>query len=263
MKFKLVGFMLLLALCALPVAAQETTSSTVSFNGFSFSFDSSLATNVNILQNPGDPVEFEAPGGPQVKNTEFMLYNEFPPTSSLESPASIRVYNTADFAGYTFFEERLQQLQTLLSEQPDLTPYMTVSENLSENALPFLPVFPAAQVIRARAQYIETAAVTGVAFVTIYSQAPEPFISDVFMYTFQGISTDGQYYVSAIFRLSTDLFPSEPDPNLDYEAFVEGITEYFTESITTLNEAAPEDFTPSLTTLDAVIQSFSFSSPGS
>lgn len=258
MKVKIFGFMLLLALCAFPVYAQD--SSTVTFNGISFSFDSTVATNVNIVQNPGDPVEYEAPGGPQVKNTEFMLYNDFPPLSSLESPASIRVYNTADFAGYLFFEERLQQLQTLLSERPDLAAYMTVEENLNENALPFLPVFPAGQVIRARAQYIESAAVTGISFVTVYRQDASPFLGNEFIYTFQGLSTDGQFYLSAIFRLSTGLFPAEPDPNFDMEAFIAEINAYFTESVATLNAATPEDFTPSLTTLDAVIQSFSFGS---
>jgi hypothetical protein len=262
-KFKLVGFMLLLALCALPVLAQENTINSVSLNGISFSFDSSLATNVNILQNPGDPVDYEAPGGPQVKNAEFMLYNQFPPTSSIESPASIRFYNTADFAGYTFFEERLQRLQTLLSERPDLASYMAVPEDMSDNSLPFLPVYPAGQVIRARAQYVEFAAVTGISYVTVYRQDASPFLGNEFIYTFQGLSTDGQYYVSAIFRLSTDLFPAEPDPNVDMEAFIAHINEYFTESITTLNEAAPEDFMPPLTTLDAVIQSISFSSTGS
>jgi hypothetical protein len=262
-KFKLIGFMLLLALSALPVYAQESTINSVTFNGISFSFDSALATNVNIAQNPGDPVEYEAPGGPQVKHTEFVLYSEFPPANSFEAPASIRIYKTADFAGYTFFEERLQQLQTLLSERPDLTPYMTVAENLSENALPFLPVFPAAQVIRARAQYVETAAVTGMSYVTVYRQDASPFMGNEFMYTFQGISADGQYYVSAIFRLSTDLFPTEIGPDFDMEAFIEQISAYFTESITQLNEATPESFTPSLTVLDAVIQSFSFGSAGS
>jgi hypothetical protein len=249
--------MLLLALCALPVYAQDNTSNTVTFNGISFSFDISLAMNVNISHTPGDPVDFEAPGGPQVGHTEFMLYSDAFPASSLEAPASIRVYNTADFAGYTFFEERLQQLQTLLSERPDLSAYMTVAEDLSENALPFLPVFPAGQVIRARAQYVETAAVNGIAYVTVYRQDASPFTGDEFMYTFQGLSTDGQYYVSAIFRLTTDLFPAEPEPDFDMEAFMAGINEYFMESITTLNEAAPEDFTPSLATLDAVIQSIS------
>jgi hypothetical protein len=135
---------------------------------------------------------------------------------------------------------------------------MVVDEGMWDRVLPFMPVFPAAQVMRARARYVDTAAVAGISFVTAYRQDASPFINNEFLYTFQGLSTDGTYYVSAIFRLMTDLFPSELPADFDYEAFAASLMDYFTDSTALLNDATPEAFSPSLTTVDAVIQSFAF-----
>jgi heat shock protein HslJ len=125
-----------------------------------------------------------------------------------------------------------------------------------------MPVFPAGQVIRARAQYVETPAVQGISYVTVYRQDASPFLGNEFLYTFQGLSTDGTRYVSAIFPLDTALFPAETPTDFDYEAFIEGINDYFAESIAILNGASPDAFTPSLATLDALIQTFTFTAAG-
>jgi heat shock protein HslJ len=258
MKFKFLILALVVGLFAFPALAQDSTN-TVSFNGFSFSFDSSLATNVNITQYPGDAVDLQQPGGPEVRNTEFDLYNALPAPSTFDAPGAIRVYRTADFAGYADQTARFQQLQTLLTERPDLSTFMvTANEDMTANALPFLPVMPASQVIRARAQYIDSAFVQGISYVTVFRQDASPFTGGEFIYTFQGVSLDGAYYVSAIFRLNTAVFPAEIPGDFDMDTFMATINDYFAQSVTQLNQATPQDFTPSLTTLDAMIQSFSF-----
>lgn len=261
MRTKLVSFALVLifVLGLSPVAAQDGGPHRVSFDGFSFTLDAALAANVNIWQYPGDPVDLEQPGGPQAKHTLFTFYNERPvPESYYDGAGGIYLYKTADFAGYTFYEERLAQLQTLLAGRPDLASFMVTPDNASDNTLPFLPIFPAAQVIRARAAYVDTATVTGISYVTVFRQDAFPFFGNEFLYTFQGLSADGAYYVSAIFRLNTALFPMDTPADFDYEAFVQNMNTYFAESVATLNGAAPEAFAPSLTTLDALIQSFAF-----
>ncbi len=255
MKFVL--FVLVLLMAALPALAQDT----IAFNEFSFTFDSSVATNVNVTRFPGDAPDLQAPGGPEVAHTQFILYNTFPvPESIFDSQGGIRVYNIADFGPYEFPSQRLEQLQTLLAERPDLAQFMVTTED-SGDELPFMPVMPASQVVRARAQYVETPAVRGISYVTVYRQDASPFLGSEFIYTFQGLSTDGSRYVSAIFPLNTALFPAETPPDFDAEAFIETINDYFAESIATLNDASPDAFTPALTTLDALVQSFTFTPP--
>lgn len=259
MKSKLLLFVLLISLCAFPVFAQESTLNTVSFNGFSFSFDSAWASNVNISRFAGDPADAQQPGGPEVAHTQFLLYSDtISPESMFDAQGAIRVYQTANFAGYTFAEAQLQQLQQLLTDRSDLAPFMVVDEN-TIMSLPFMPSMPASQVIRARAQYIETASVRGISYVTVYRQDVSPFTSDEFYYTFQGLSADNTQYVSAVFSVEASVFPAEISNDFDMEAFNAQFGAYLTESVNQLNTAAPEAFAPSLSAIDAVIQSFAFS----
>jgi hypothetical protein len=151
-------------------------------------------------------------------------------------------------------ESQIIQMQSLLDQRPDLASYMTMDSTIL-NALPFLPVFPAAQVIRARAQYVETDAVMGISYITVYRQDIGPFIASEFMYTFQGMSKDGMYYISAMFPVEPSMFPAEY-PVVDLTTF--DMVAYANDSIAQLNAAVPEDVTPSLTSVDAVFASFAF-----
>jgi hypothetical protein len=78
-------------------------------------------------------------------------------------------------------------------------------------------------------------------------------------YTFQGLTDDGQYYVSALFPVQTGIFPAEApacdlcaDPNVD--PFAE-MTALLTEQLTQLNALEAGSFSPSLAMLDDVIRS--------
>ncbi len=259
MRLKTWIYALLIALLALPVLAQDSTSHTVAFDGFSFNFPSTLATGVSITRYPGDPTTLDQPGGPEVQHTQFVLYNNAPaPETFFEGAGGVRVYNTADFAGYDYAQQQLQLLQTLIAQRPDLAQYMTTDQTSNVNNLPFLPVAPAAQVIRARAQYVDTGAFSGVSYVTVYRQDVSPFVGSEFRYVFAGISADGSTLVSANFPLTTTLFPAEVPADFNMESFAATFNDYLTQSVTTLNSAAPTDFMPSLTTLDSIIQSFAF-----
>lgn len=255
-KAILIGLALLLAVT--PALAQESTTHTVAFDGFRFSFDEALARNVNISQHVPDPAE-DGPWFAEPRYTQFALYNEFPvPESLLDVVGSVRVYRLADLAGYDEDLRRAEQLRALLTERPDLTPYMAARDNASENTLPFLPVFPAAQIVRARAHYLDAPAVSGISFVTVYSQGIGPLLADEFLWTFQGLSANGEYYVMALFPLHTGLFPQEVGAGYDPDALIARLVEYLNESIATLNAASPSDFSPSLDALDALVSTFAF-----
>jgi heat shock protein HslJ len=265
MKFKALLVTLILVFCAFPALAQQPsgTLNTVSFNGFSFNFDSTLATNVNISQFAGDPADLQQPGGPEVRHTQFLLSSTSPaPESFLDATGAIRVYQTADFAAYADAQVELQQLQTLITDRADLAPFMAVDTTVAPNELPFMPQMPASQVIRARAQYVETPAVRGISYVTVFRQDVSPFVSSEFVYTFQGLSIDGAHYISAIFRVNASVFPADIPADFDMDTFNATFNDYLVESVDQLNQAGLETFTPSLTTIDALIQSISFAPTG-
>jgi heat shock protein HslJ len=251
---------MLLGLCALPTSAQDATTNTVSFNSFSFSFPNTLATNVNIAQVAADDPALEQPGGPNVKHSEFTLFNgAYEPESGFLGEGIVSIYNSADFAGYELATTEYTNLQNLLAERPDLSSYMVPSDGTNASSLPYLPVVGASQVIRAQAQYIDTDSLQGVSYVTAYRQDVSPFTSNGFLYIFQGLSSDGGYYVSVVIFLDMSLFPAEIPTDFDYDAFSEDYMGYLTETITTLTNATPNDFSPSLTTLNQLVQTISFS----
>ena len=262
MKFKSRLLVLLLALGALgvfPALAQTSTSTPVAFNGFSFSFPSTLASNVNIIQTPGDATTVEQPGGPDVKHTEFVLYNGSEvPQDYFSGVASIHVYNTADFSGYQQAGQEYTNLSNLLAQHPDLTTYMVGDNGSNATDLPYLPGVGASQAIRARANYVDTPSISGVSYITIFRQDVSPYLSSDFLYTFQGLSKDGAHYIAAIFNLNTTLFPAQIPADFDENAFGQNLAQYMTQSIATLNGGQPTDFTPSLTDLDALVHSFTF-----
>lgn len=259
MKFKLFAVVVALAFAIVPAFAQETSDThTLTYDGFGFAYDAAVGANVNIVSYAGDPTADAMPGFADAPYTQFLFYDAAPAAESLFDRGGVRVYRTADLTQYDFMAEQVAALQTLVNARVDLTGYMQTTPNANEFVLPFLPVVPAAQVIRARAAFVEGADVSGISYVTVYRQDASPFVSDEFWYTFQGLSADGAYYVSAVIRLTTDLFPAELPADFSMDEFIADLQTYFAESIATLNAAAPTAFTPSLETLDALFASFTF-----
>jgi hypothetical protein len=112
---------------------------------------------------------------------------------------------------------------------------------------------------------------TGAREITQYGQAVGPASNGGTFYHFQGLTSDGKYYVIAILPIGASfLLPanqlSGDDPNAALPA--DGVPfpgytsmnpadyeEYFQAVVDKLNAATPDAFTPSLALLDALIQS--------
>lgn len=252
----------LLALFVFPALAQDNTTYTITFDNFSFSYDTSFAARVDASQfTPTDvtQAQFMPP------HAQFLFYTDLPsedvtqvsapdnfrPELKTEAPGVMRFFKLEDFG--EFQQYGVIELLRLLNERPDLTQYMTPN-----TSLPFLLMVPANQVIRAHAQYVDVGVLSGISYITAYwgGEWTGPFSSNDLVYTFQGITADWQYYVSAIFVLNTDLLVAEGSPAIDTPPSSEGLVQYFADSIALLNNAVPEDFVPSITSLDAMFQSF-------
>jgi hypothetical protein len=259
MKRTILILVLLIGLVAVPALAQEgdPRDRSLTFDDFSITFHRAIVRNVAITEYAGDPPE-HGPGFSDAPHFEIALYNDINlPDNLFDTVVGIRVYSLTDLQDYPFLVEQVDALTALLDERPDLAQFQTVEAVENFDQLPYIPVLPHGQLIRARAQYVETDEVQGIAYITYSNAAREPFMSNSFSYTFQGLSTDGQYYVSASMPLTTSLFPSELD-SFDPAAFEAEWPEYLADSIASLNDAAPEDFEPSLGVLDGLIETFAF-----
>jgi hypothetical protein len=256
MRTKILFVTLLLALLVVPVLAQEDIPGTrVVLNGFAFEYRSYLGPNVNISWYPGDPIAEPGQGFADAAHTQFTLYEAFPvPESVWDAKAGILVYGIDAIIQYEPLKQEVDQLKTLLNEQPDLKTF----ESADADSLPFVPPAMHGQPIRARAHYVETEGFKGISYIiaTPIMDGFEPLLGDYFYYVFQGISTDCNVYISAAFHLYTPLFPAEPPTDFDMATFQAQMPDYLKATIATLNAAKPEDFSPSLTDLDSLIQSF-------
>ena len=245
------ALIVLMALVA-PVNAQDEMTNTLTFNNLSLSFEATLATGVTVEQVAATPVSDNQPFFESAPaHTQFTLLNYAglvdDPSAAILQPR-LQMFNTADFAQYSFFADQLAQLETLLKDQPDLSPYMAASmPGQSAENLPYLPAVNAAQVFRAHAHYLETGDWRGVAYLTYFSQAMMPVREGEVFYTFQGISADEQHYLAATLPVRAGL--SDPGAVTDdYPAYLQQLVDQ-------LNAQSQSDFTPDLDTLDALVTS--------
>lgn len=263
MKSKLVFVSLLVALMAVfAVSAQENPASpvtTITFDGVSVNFDPAFALGVNLTRYAGDPADLQQPGGAEPPYTQFIYYDNLPvPEHAYDAKVAVRVYDIISTQAYPETNAQVASLSTLLSTRVDLNAYQTVTDIASDNALPFLPVAPAAQIIRARAEYIELPNMSGIHYITAYRQDASPFLSNDFTYTFQGITDDGTRYISVTAPLNVATFPADFPADFDNDAFVAGMTEYLNQSIAQINTGADSDFTPTLSELGALVNSLAY-----
>lgn len=171
--------------------------------------------------------------------------------------AQVMVFQTADFANFDNdtpydFPSQQQALADLL--QTGITPERCDQPLAGyEQALPFLPWLNAQQVFCTQPKVIEFASGQGLRYLTHYAQGPSPILDHQVFYTFQGLTHDGRFYIAAFFPVTTGVFPTEAQANIDPNDLAT-----LTEKITALNNLAEADFAPSLTSLDALIGSLQF-----
>ena len=91
----------------------------------------------------------------------------------------------------------------------------------------------------------------------VISQEADHLTDKQMFYTFQGIMADGAYYVSAILSVKTGVLPEEVDTtDIDWDEFGMNYSEHYLPAIfAQINSLPDEAFYPSLSTLDALIQS--------
>jgi len=180
---------------------------------------------------------------------------DYPLESTVLEP-QILVFPLKEFAQMNKDSETtILNLQNILMAQQVYSP----------DPLPFLPARDAAQIFHAQEKILAFQNGVGIRYLTQYSQAHFPAINntDVF-YTFQGISNDGNNYVSVMLPIHLDYLISKDDPEAwknpaDWQT-VEKYPDYLKTMISQLDQAG-NPFSPSLESLDALVQSIQIFTP--
>jgi hypothetical protein len=120
--------------------------------------------------------------------------------------------------------------------------------------MPFLPLSSDMQVLYAQVKSLEFKNGTGVRYLTQYGNGIVPINNTELFYTYQGLTSDGRYYVSAVLPVNLNGLPMYPnDTNnlpleftIDHAAYVNSI----------VNRLDLETaYTPDLNLLDAMVGS--------
>jgi hypothetical protein len=237
------------ALTAVPVepAATAINGTSVTFSKLSLVIPQGLAASVSEEKVAAVPPSEGMPWWEvQPANVQYPIQG-YALTDAFHEP-KIYVYPIAEYVAIN--EDLAKSIDTLKSliNSPD--------QPLPER-LPFLPAFNAGQMFHSNFETVTFQNGSGIRYLTEFSQFPHPITNYGMFYTFQGVTNDGLYYVSAILPINIGFLIGYPTPtdqgNFDeIQKEVELVTQQ-------LNNSTPESFTPSMLTLDSMIQSMSVS----
>jgi hypothetical protein len=122
--------------------------------------------------------------------------------------------------------------------------------------MPFLPLFNASQVMHTQIQYLDFKKGHGLRYLTQFDQGIMPINNYELIYTYQGLTNDGKYYVAAVLPVSHPSLPADDKvTGKEPPNFTNDFPKYLSKLTSTLNAQAPDTFTPDLTKLDAMFSS--------
>lgn len=230
------------ALPTMPSFATEAPPSSqrvgYDYDGVSFSFDPSLATTV---MPETVPAETEFMPTPQHRRMTFLDYT-LPDTFH---DAQIMIYPMQEYINMDpSIGDRVATLQQMLNSRS--------TSNLPD-PLPFFTNWNAGQVMATQVEFVDFQNGSGVRYLTQYGQAAYPINNDDMFYTFQGITSDNKWLISAVLPASNILLQGADSMTQD-QAFYDNFANYVAETEALLDFQPPDAFTPNLTLLDDLIR---------
>ncbi|MCB9149884.1 MAG: hypothetical protein H6641_14105 [Caldilineaceae bacterium] len=216
----------------------------VAFQHVSFTYDTTIAHNwtVEYLANPPD--EGAAPSFYSGPLRMVFRFSDYPAPLSTIEPV-VYVYRVADISSQNEYKVA-NLLGALLAKSAPLSNY---------KSLPFLPIINEEQSIIAQSKYVQFQSGSGIRYLTVVGDASQPFGADSVWYTFQGLTSDNKFYIAAVFPLTSNMFPEQPEPDYNPDTFGDRRDEYLLLSKAALNLAPRSAFTPRLSRLDALVES--------
>ena len=122
-------------------------------------------------------------------------------------------------------------------------------------SLPFLPLINAKQVMHPQTQNLDFKNGKGIRFLTMYSQGLVPINNHELIYTFQGLTSDGKYYIAAVLPVTNPQLPADPTVNEQLTGVGSEYQNYISKTASLLNQEPADRFAPDLSKLDAMIRS--------
>ena len=231
-----------------PPQEEQPPAPDVDYEGISFSFDPSIAASVFPATIPGQNMgEDYMPGDTYPTYFEFS-FGGYTIADHFHTPQII-IYPADEYRAISSYaSDIINNLQWTLANRP---PGGALSD------LPFLPMWPAAQMFSAKVGYFDFQNGSGVRYLTMYGQAVYPVDNQNLFYTYQGLTNDGRFYISAVLPITNINLPYDGSTEVDdWMTFDENFETYINDTLHWLNDQVPSNFTPDLSMLDQMMASF-------
>jgi hypothetical protein len=245
-------------LCLLTLLAAAGTISTsdaraaegmVNFNskGVSFSYPMTIGGKFSSkkvaaypLENPDDKPDGVAPEHWEITFGKTNAHLYVIPTAD----AKVKNFRTS----YPTVADATKDLGALLKKKPT-----------APKDVPFLPWEDASTPIHSKVKYVSFKNGSGVRYLANYQIEPNVMSNDGLVYSMQGLSADGKYFVSAMIPIKTKSLPDkgniETYSKEKYDAFSKNYETYSKAQQDKLNKLSDTAFTPSIAELDALVGS--------
>jgi hypothetical protein len=217
----------------------------VSYGNVSFTIPSGLGSGT--VNTTSTEVEFPYmnPSNGDMPQHVRMVINSYPILGTSLQP-QVMTFPAADYAQYApLTQEVISALQGMqfMDGQPLPAGFPDGPFSAHVGALPF-------------------AGGSGIRYLTQFDQAPLPVNNQELIYYFHGLTSDGKTYVEVILPvqaafLAPDNNPASDLPQDGIPFNMDNIGPYFQAVSDKLNATPPGGFTPSIDTLDALVQSIS------
>jgi hypothetical protein len=110
------------------------------------------------------------------------------------------------------------------------------------------------QVVYAQVQYLDFKNGQGVRFLTQFDQAPIPINNYELIYTFQGLTSDGKYYIAVVLPVTHPELPATQQVSEQQADEMNDFPAYLAKTTAWLGQQPGSSFTPDLAMLDALIK---------
>jgi hypothetical protein len=224
---------------AVTVTDTPTPATNVSCNELSFYLDPTLATSIQCETIP----QFISPTGigtnPQYTKVSLQGYI----LSDRFMKPVISVFPLDKFS---------QLLPDAIHADVTALQAMIAGGAPGSNDLPLLPIQYARQLFFARYNIVAFTNGSGYHIVTEYAQAYYPVNNHDMFFSYQGITSDGKYWISIILPISHPSLPENGDnPPADLYSNPDP---YYAQMTSQLNSVQPASFNPSIVKLNALIK---------
>lgn len=232
------------------ICAQATSSGKkgwVNFGStsFAFSYPMSMGTKISSkkipavkLASPDEKPDDVAPEHWDVKFSNADAHLNVIPTFDNK---------VKDFhAAYPTVDDAAKDLHKLLQSHP-----------VAANDIPFLPWGDCSTPIHSHVKYVKFKHGSGVRYLANYQIEPEEISNDGLVYSMQGLSDDGKYFVSLMVPVKTKSLPEKSSVATwskdKYEKFSANFKQYATETKAKLDKISDDDFNSKLSLLDEMV----------